>query len=390
MLKTYNELKQLKSPSEEEFMLLDRLQKIESVINQYGEDKFAISFSGGKDSTVLSALVDLALGPQNLIPRVYVNTGIELHMVRDFVFDMAKHDKRVEIIKPQVPIKPMLEKEGYPFKSKAHAHYVDRYNRLGMCDSIKSYLGEGKWGPKYCCPKSLKYQFTPEFKDRLKLSDACCLNMKEKPLIKWGIEHNRPISMVGVMRDEGGRRERATCLAFEGGKLKRFQPLSVITKEWEEWFIKEYKIEICPIYLPPYNRTRTGCVGCPFSLDLENAEGTGELQMLEKFFPAERKQAEIIWGKVYDEYRRLGYRLKDEQKTNVWIRFDDIAAYNSFKKIFEQITSMIPQGESNCYIYLEKEHVYKPINIDPYYIASLADKLAGTFGSENIALSSKS
>ena len=36
--------------------------------------------------------------------------------------------------------------------------------------------------------------------------------------------------------------------------------------------------------------------------------------MLEKFFPSERKQCEMIWKPVYDEYRRINYRLKGEKK----------------------------------------------------------------------------
>lgn len=67
-----------------EFLLQDRLQKIRQIINQYGEENFYISFSGGKDSTVLSALVDMAL-PDNTIPRVYANTGIEYRLIVDFV-----------------------------------------------------------------------------------------------------------------------------------------------------------------------------------------------------------------------------------------------------------------------------------------------------------------
>lgn len=70
--------------TDNEFLLEDRLQKIRSVINKYGEENFYISFSGGKDSTVLSALIDMAC-PENKIPRVYANTGIELNMIRDFV-----------------------------------------------------------------------------------------------------------------------------------------------------------------------------------------------------------------------------------------------------------------------------------------------------------------
>lgn len=75
--------------NENEFLLNDRVTKIQSVINQYGEDNFYIAFSGGKDSTVLSWLIDYAL-PNNNIPRVYCDTGIELNMIRDFVYDCQK------------------------------------------------------------------------------------------------------------------------------------------------------------------------------------------------------------------------------------------------------------------------------------------------------------
>lgn len=177
-----------------------------------------------------------------------------------------------------------------------------------MCDSIKHYLGENVkgtvWGKRSTCPKKLKQQFDSNYK--LKISDKCCVNLKEEPLDKWGQEHEKPYAIIGVMRSEGGRRERASCLSFRGGELKAFQPMAPLTEEWEEWFIKKFNIKICDIYKPPYNFTRTGCKGCPFALKLQN-----ELDTLEKFFPVERKQCEAIWKPVYDEYRRLRYRLKD-------------------------------------------------------------------------------
>ena len=36
--------------TDNEFLLFDRLEKIRSVIDKYGEENFYISFSGGKDS----------------------------------------------------------------------------------------------------------------------------------------------------------------------------------------------------------------------------------------------------------------------------------------------------------------------------------------------------
>jgi len=71
--------------TENEFLLQDRITKIKSINELYNlEENAYISFSGGKDSTVLSRLIDLAL-PNNKIPRVYINTGIEYKNVVSFV-----------------------------------------------------------------------------------------------------------------------------------------------------------------------------------------------------------------------------------------------------------------------------------------------------------------
>ena len=293
--------------TENEFLLEDRLQKIRQIIGEYGEENFYLSFSGGKDSTVLSALLDMAL-PDNKIPRVYANTGIDLNMVRDFVYEMAKTDDRIVIVKPKVPIKKMLEEDGYPFKSKYHSFMVDVYQRHGeKLDGIKNYLEEGEKSVYRPCPKKLRYQFSEDF--QLRVSDKCCKRLKEEPLKDWEKENNKKYAIIGIMRQEGGRRGIAQCLVFErkGQGFKAFQPLVPITSEFEDWLIETYNIKICDIYNPPYNFERTGCKGCPFAVNLQK-----ELDVLEEYFPEERKQCEIIWKPVYDEYRRIGYRLKKE------------------------------------------------------------------------------
>ena len=70
--------------TENEFILQDRLNVIRDTIAKYGEENFYISFSGGKDSTVLHHLIDMAI-PGNKIPRVFDDTGIEYNLVREFV-----------------------------------------------------------------------------------------------------------------------------------------------------------------------------------------------------------------------------------------------------------------------------------------------------------------
>ena len=82
-----------------ELILFDRINIIHDVIQKYGEDKFYISFSGGKDSTVLHHLVDEAI-PGNKIQRVFCDTGIEYDLIRKFVHGLAEKDERFVIINP--------------------------------------------------------------------------------------------------------------------------------------------------------------------------------------------------------------------------------------------------------------------------------------------------
>lgn len=289
-----------------ELTLFDRLEVIKQTVMRYGEDKFYLSFSGGKDSTTLHHLIDMAL-PNNQIPRVYSDTGIELTAIRNFVMNMASKDKRIIMLRPHKPIKQTLEEFGYPFKSKMHSYMVEKYQRLGLIKGVKNYIGKGEKTYFRPCPKKLLYQFTKDFK--LKISDACCLKMKEEPMQNWATENNRTIAITGIMREEGGRRVKASCITIRGGEVKFFNPLAKITKEFEDWFIKTYGIKLASVYYPPYNLIRTGCKGCPFAQELQS-----NLDMLAKYFPNERKQCELIWRPVYDEYRRLNYRLKGEGK----------------------------------------------------------------------------
>ncbi|HCJ37867.1 MAG TPA: phosphoadenosine phosphosulfate reductase [Erysipelotrichaceae bacterium] len=289
-----------------EFLFQDRLQKIRQIVDQYGEDNFYLSFSGGKDSTILHHMIDLAV-PGNRIPRVYANTGIEYDKVVEFVRKMQLDDDRIIIIEPSVNIKEMLERDGYPFKSKKHAKKVGTYQRNGWTKTAENYVNpKNEKDIPFSCPEYLKYNFSPEFK--LKVDYKCCINLKEKPLKNWAKENNKSCSIIGVRSREGGGRKKAKCLAFdEKGKLKYFQPLVVVDDKLEDYIVEKLSIDLCELYEEPYNFKRTGCKGCPFALRLQE-----ELDKIEKFFPKEYKQCEIIWKPVYDEYRRIGYRLREK------------------------------------------------------------------------------
>ena len=185
-----------------ELLLFDRIEIIKTTIAKYGEDNFYLSFSGGKDSTVLHYLLDMAI-PNNNIPRVFINTGIEYNAIVNFVKGLAANDKRFIILQPTQAIKPMLEKYGYPFKSKQHSHNVMVYQHSGIGLSVKRYLGIIESNTKFRCPKSLLYQFTQDFK--IKLSDNCCRKMKKEPIKRWEKENNKHVAITGMRNSEGGK-----------------------------------------------------------------------------------------------------------------------------------------------------------------------------------------
>lgn len=292
-----------------ELILFDRINVIRDTINKYGEENFYLSLSGGKDSTVLHYLIDKAL-PSNTIPRIFIDTGIEYQKIREFVYKLAEKDKRIVIIKPSKPILTTLNEYGFPFKSKQHSHNLAIYQRSGLTRAVRVYLGEditqtGKTG-FFKCPEALRYQFTPEFK--IKCSDLCCQKMKKEPALKWAKENKKTITLTGMRSEEGGARLHLGCIIKNSdGSLRKFHPLVKVSDEWLNEFIEKEKIKLCELYYDPYNFKRTGCKGCPFALHLQE-----ELSKLKELLPNEYKQCEIIWKPVYEEYRKINYRLKEK------------------------------------------------------------------------------
>ena len=290
--------------------MFDRIEIIKTTNKKYDlEHNAYLSFSGGKDSTILHYLLDLAL-PNNKIPRVFINTGIEYVYIYQFVKELAEKDDRIIIVNSGVNIKQMLEKYGYPFKSKGHSIRVEQYNKGLNSNYIKKYITGYDVNGKpitFVCPKSLLYQF--EEKGKYNYSNKCCFKLKKEPIHKWQRENHKTIAMTGMRAEEGGNRKRLGCIITSKGKVEKFHPLIKVDEQWEDWFINKYQIKLCRLYYPPYNFKRSGCKGCPFSLELSH-----QLALMQMYFPNELKQCETIWKPVYDEYRRLNYRLKDYQQ----------------------------------------------------------------------------
>lgn len=173
--------------TENELLLQDRLGVIRSMNDKYDFEKNAyISFSGGKDSTVVHHLVDMAL-PGNRIPRVFANTGIEFNAIVSFVKGMAEKDDRIKIIAPSKPIKKTLEEVGYPFKSKQYSNWVKVYQK--HADRIDPYFEMARKDPTL--------------------------------LSNYDWVHNLPVNVKYIIKEFFGIRERERCLYLPALSLNR-------------------------------------------------------------------------------------------------------------------------------------------------------------------------
>ena len=79
-----------------------------------------VSFSGGKDSTVLKHIVDSMYDD---VPAVFVNTGLEYPEIQRFVKDVKAGEwdcfnTNVEIVRPEMRFDEVLKTHGYPVISK--------------------------------------------------------------------------------------------------------------------------------------------------------------------------------------------------------------------------------------------------------------------------------
>lgn len=291
-----------------EFMLNDRIAKIKSVNFQLDlENNFYLSFSGGKDSLIVHHLLDMAL-PNNQIPRVYVNTGIEYNMMLKYVRNLQLNDKRIIIVNSNKNIPRMLRTKGFPFKSKEfsllnYTFYNMKAKGLNVCEKYQKRI-RGDKDVYQPVPVKLRYLFNER---PFIISDKCCYELKEKVLDKWGRDNNRTNTITGIRKAEGGRRSNTKgCITGNGSK---FHPILIVSDEFEEEFIKRNNIELCELYYEPYNFKRVGCKGCPFNKDLQKL-----LDNLAKVLPNEYKQCFHLWKPVYDEYMKIGYRLKEGEE----------------------------------------------------------------------------
>lgn len=277
-----NELRRLQSLPLDEKITLTKL-RIQEWYEHWGGAVF-VSFSGGKDSTVLLKLVR-ELYPD--VKAVFCDTGLEYPEIKQHV----KSFDNVEIIRPKKSFKQVVEEYGWVFPSKAVAEKI-YYAKKGKQWAINHMNGLNTEGT----PSAYNNRICTKWKFLIdapfKISKNCCYIMKKAPFHSY-VNKNHLYQYLGMLADEGQLREnlwlKEGCNGFSATKYKSSRPLMFWTEQDILQYIYENNVKIPSVYgevIKQDNKysvtgvTRTGCIFCPISCHLDN-----RFQQLHKTHP---------------------------------------------------------------------------------------------------------
>jgi 3'-phosphoadenosine 5'-phosphosulfate sulfotransferase (PAPS reductase)/FAD synthetase len=238
------------------------------------------SFSGGKDSTVMVDIIRRFV--DRTVPSVFCNTGNEYPEVVKFV----RQTENVTVIRPEMHIRQIIEKYGFPLISKEQSQYIrqakhthsEKLRNIRLYGSIN---GIGKIAERW------KFIIDAPFD----VSEKCCDFFKKKPFEKFRRETGL-FPIIGTMASESRLRFQKWlkhgCNSFETNMIASY-PMSIWT-ESDVWaYIRKFNLPYSPIY--DMGIKRTGCLFCGFGCHIK-----GDRRF---YFLKENKP------KIYEHFMRL-------------------------------------------------------------------------------------
>ena len=237
---------------------------IKEAVREFGLDKVYISYSGGKDSTVLSHIAK-TLYPNIL--HLFANTTNEYpETIQHIQWEKEKNGTNIITVLPidchgEIwTFKKVVERYGYPMFSKRISNAIRTYQHA-LSERTKHN------SQTYINRNFKKYD---KYKE-LPISDKCCDKLKKEPLRRKAKELGLECAILGILASESYQREKDWlehgCNVFHERNDNQCRPLSFWTDEDIHEYITKYAVKIPKLYEMGY--LRKGCMYCGFGAQLE-------------------------------------------------------------------------------------------------------------------------
>lgn len=271
----------------------------------------------------------LRCGARDKTRFIFLNTGIECRATLDHLSYLEeKYDIQIERVNAIKAIPTCVREYGAPFINKevsSNIDYLQLHNfqwedepfdvLLEKYPSCKSYL---KWWCNYSTAEKSserymisRYKRLKEFMianpPTFKISGKCCTYAKKKVSKMLEKSEGFDLKCLGLRKSEGGVRASThkNCFTGSDSGLDNFRPIFWLRDKDKEEYCEHYGVTHSACYTE-YGFKRTGCVGCPFNLHLED-----DLKTLEQHEPALYRLATTVfrdsyeYTRAYHEFRKL-------------------------------------------------------------------------------------
>ncbi len=269
---------------------------IREAIEEFGIDKVYISYSGGKDSTVVSHIAK-QMYPDIL--HIFANTTCEYpETIMHVQWEKKSNHTNIISVIPRNDkgdtwnFKKVVDYYGYPLFSKRIANAIRTY-RHALTPKTKQNSIE------YIQRNFKKYD---EHKEK-NISDKCCDVLKKNPIRKKAKELGLECAIIGILAIESRQREQDWltygCNVFHIKSENQCRPISFWTKSDIQDYIKKYNVKISNLYKMGY--LRNGCMYCGFGVHLETDE-YNRFQKLRQTHPKQHDYLEKNFGEFILEF----------------------------------------------------------------------------------------
>ena len=279
---------------------------VESFIARTGKTPY-VSFSGGKDSTVLLDICRRFVSRN--MKAVFDNTGNEYPEIVQFVRTM----ENVTIITPKLSIRQIIANNGFPLISKETAQGI-RNAKTTKSEKLRNIRLYGTDPARGLTSGKIPNKWQYLINEPFMVSEKCCALLKKRPFARYQRETGE-LPIIGTMASESRLRQlqyiiRGGCNSWNANHLASY-PLSIWT-EADIWaYIHKFNIPVCSLYSRE-GCDRTGCMFCGFGAHLEKRSRFAVLydlhpKLYEVFMRYENN------GITYRQaLRRIGIPLPDE------------------------------------------------------------------------------